>query len=175
MKVWRLRADPDRFRWLTMVRDGAFNVLHDLPDRVPGSAWVPLEVETIEERPRDRRLPLADFPVLGATPTFSRRAVDALLDLLVENGEVLPLAFPHASFYVYNVTRMIDALDVDASEVVYFSTGRALDIRRHAFRMDQVTAPIFKIPQLRGAVYVTDRFVERVHAACLTGFEFADV
>jgi hypothetical protein len=175
VRVWQLRADPDRFRWLTMVRDGDFSVLSDLWDRPQAAAWVPLEVETIEEKPRDRTLPLADFPVLGSTPTFSKKAVDELLDLLVENGELLPLVFPGASYYVYNVTCTIDALDEAASDVKYFSSGRVMDVRRHVFRMNQVSAPIFKIPQLRGSVYVTDRFVDRVQAAGLTGFEFSDV
>lgn len=173
VNVYELRADPDRFRRLTMVRESDSGILAELRGRPVGRAWEPLEVETIEERPEDRALPLADFRVVGGAPTFSRRAVDALRDLLGENGELLPLRSTHGAWYLCNVTRVIDALDERGSYVVYVTTGRRImAVRPQLFYPERLSAPVFKVPQRPSRVYVTGAFVARVQAAGLTGFEF---
>jgi hypothetical protein len=94
----------------------------------------------------------------------------------VENGELLPLALTDESYFVYNATRQVDALDEDRSELVRFGSGRIMDIKRYEFRPEHLQrATIFRLPQVQGAVFVTDRFVERVAEAGLTGFDFAAV
>jgi len=175
MQIYQLRSNAEECRWLTLVSESDFRVLSDLNEGPIGAAWEPLPAEWIEDDLNAGK-PKCDFPTLGTTPTFSQRAVDKLLDLLVENGELLPLGLTDERYFVYNATRQVNALDEDRSELVRFSSGRIMDIKRYAFRPEQLqSATIFRLPQVRGAVFVTDRFVERVAEAGLTGFDFAEV
>jgi hypothetical protein len=175
MRVFGLRPDVERFRWLDLVNSPEFNILSELNDQPAGSAWKVLSAEWIEDDLNAGK-PKSDFPTLGTTPVFSQRAVDELLDLLVENGELLPLAVEDGSYFVYNVTREVDALDEDRSELVRFSTGGVMRIARYEFDPDQVEGlTIFKIPQSRAKIFVTDAFVGRVRAARLTGFDFSQI
>jgi RHS repeat-associated protein len=175
MRVFELRPDVEGFRWLDLVNSGEYNILSELNDQPAGSAWKPLAAEWIEDDLNAGK-PKSDFPTLGTTPVFSQRAVDALLDLLVENGELLPIRVEDGTYFVYNVTRKVHALDEDRSELVRFSTGGVMRIARYEFYPDKVEAlTIFKIPQSRAKVFVTEPFVERVYDARLTGFEFTQV
>ena len=71
--------------------------------------------------PGNARLPKGDYPflVLGL-PVFSRRAIEALGDLLEGNGEILPTTCEGDEIFFFNVTRVIDALDESDSEVIGF-------------------------------------------------------
>jgi hypothetical protein len=84
---------------------------------------------------------------------------------------LLPLTFVDETYFVYNTTRIIDALDEDRSSVVRFRTGEIMRIADYAFREKVALLPIFRIPQSRVKVFVTDSFVERVRASALTGFD----
>jgi hypothetical protein len=174
MTIYQLGVDL-KFKSLTLVNEADFDVLNALRESPAGAAWVPLDAEWIEEG-RERALPKGDFPLLGTTPTFSRRAVDALLDVLVENGELLPVKVADEEYVVYNVTRRIDALDEERSKLVRFSDGGIMRVERYAFHREKLNqAIIFRVPQLRVPVFVTEAFVARVRDAGLTGFQFTEV
>ena len=111
-------------------------------------------------------------------PIFTRRAVEALGDLLEDNGEIIPATCEGDRIFFFNVTKVIDALDESSSEVIRFDdSSDVMSIDRHAFfREKLVGAAIFKIPQWpTRRVYVTDRFVERVESTGLKGFWFRRV
>src|SRR5262245_34678544 len=61
-----------------------------------------------------------DFPCEGApawvTPVFSQRAVEGLREFLEPNGELLPVFTPMGTYYAYNVTTVVDALDVQKTQ-----------------------------------------------------------
>jgi len=103
--------------------------------------------------------------------------LDALGPLLREYGELLPLKCRDADLVMYNPTRVIDALDEEASSVIRFPEGRLMWIRHHVFRADVVTdIDIFKIPNLRvSPTFVSHRFVDRWMASGLKGLEFTHV
>jgi len=122
-----------------------------------------------------RRLPKGDTPGLNThIPVFSSKAVNVLADLLEPSGELLPITCSAESYFVFNVTRVIDALDEGNCELKLFDDGDIMDIVRFAFfpkRLEQTT--VFKVPQcVLTDVFVTDPFVERVKAAGLKGFTF---
>jgi hypothetical protein len=168
--IYQLRPDVDRFRWLTLVEEQEFNLLHDLPDGPTTGSWRPLAAEWIADDLNSGK-PTSDFPTLGSTPVFSQRAVDALIDVLVPHGELLPLRVPDGSFYIYNATHVIDALDEERSELVRFSSGRVMHVASYAFKTDVVQGEaIFKVPQLRGTVFVSNGFSQRIREADLSGF-----
>ena len=119
-----------------------------------------------------------DTPGLSShIPVFSSRAVTALSDLLQGNGELLPIVCDDEYYSIFNVTRVVDALDEENSELTLFSDGRIMDIDRHAFFPEKLKGiHVFKIPQIvLMDVFVTDAFVDRVKAADLKGFEFRPV
>jgi hypothetical protein len=174
MTIYLLRPDSDHFQWLTMAneRDFAFEV--EIKGELLGTKWKPVCVIPLVEEgmPTDD---LGDYPTLGITPTFSCRATDALRPLLERAGELLPLISDAGEFYVYNVTKVVDALDETQSVFTRFqSTGRVMKIDRYVFKPDMLSGlTIFKVPQApKGRPLVTQLFVDAVTRAGLSGFDF---
>ena len=173
MNVYILRADSDHYECLIMPFDDLF----EFTRRFNGK---PLKRKTVYELictdPDSYSDPKGDFPsLIPNVPVFSRRAVAQLHDLLDGNGELLSTFIGSEEHFLFNVTRVIDALDESKSEIIRFeNSSKVMDIDSHVFYRDRlVGAVIFKIPQVRTMdVFVTDTFVDRVHAAGLKGFWF---
>lgn len=123
-----------------------------------------------------RREPKGDFPNYSThIPVFNAGAPAALAGLLEGNGELLPTICDGEECFLYNVTRVVDALDENNCGIERLDSGGILDIERHAFHEKKLRGiPIFKIPQyVPGWVYVTDPFVKRVQETGLRGFAFS--
>jgi hypothetical protein len=156
---------------------GAWQPIHVVIDRSGIDKWTPLP-------------PAGDFPMFTGPyiePVFSRRALDTLIDLLQGNGEILPLGCDEGEYYLFNTTRIVDAIDVEHTE---FKFESEIDpdfaafgedepdykiITRCAFYPEQVKdLTIFKIPRNyhKNTPMVTDKFVQRVKESGLKGFEF---
>jgi hypothetical protein len=176
MRISKLKSDVDRYRWLALVNEPEMRILNDLHDGPFGPAWKPLRAEWIEEDVTDGK-PKSDFPTLGTTPVFSECAVETLLDLLVANGEILPLDVEGEKYFAYNPTRTLDALDQDRSVIVRFpTTGRILDVKQYVFLSDKLDgSAIFRLPMFRGRAFVTDEFAARIRDGKLTGFGLREV
>lgn len=128
-------------------------------------SWIPLR--TVTEK-QTRHLPLPDFDDTVYWPMFSRRAVDALADLLEPNGEILPLICPEGEYFAYNATCLVDILDQERSDM------RRVSLHKLVFRTDCLQGlSIFKM-KLRPVahVFVTDLLVNRVRQAGLVGIDF---
>ncbi len=85
MRVYELLADVDHYQALDIADGG----LYDFAARFEG---IPLHGKVNKPRlvPFLEELPKGDFPSLsGNVPVFSRRAVEALHDMLTPNGELL--------------------------------------------------------------------------------------
>jgi len=147
-------------------KNSIINDFHDV-DHVTGrisrlsATWKPLEVIG---RVRD----FNDYPcVTLIVPAFSRRAVDALRDFLEPNGELLPLISDVGEYYAYNITTIVDVLDVEHSVI------KPIHIERYVFDPERLRDhTIFTIPQDHVSGFVTQQFVDRVEAAGLKGFDF---
>jgi hypothetical protein len=138
------------------------------------SSWKPVPMRLIRED-KGRKLTSSDSPWLGAHALIFRANVESALGpLLRENGELLPLACQEADLTIFNPTRVIDALDEEASSVVRFSGGRIMMIRRHVFHPEVIRdIDVFKIPNLRvSPTFVSHRFVDRWKMSGLKGLEF---
>ena len=144
-----------------------------------GDRWSPIEVQVLRDEAMNKDLPAGDYPsLIPYVPVASKRAVQALEELLKGNGEILPLRCREGEYFAFNVTRMADVLDEVHSEVTRFEgSGRIMRIVRHHFREEGLEyLDVFKLPQLRRShVYVTDRFVRRVAETGLLGFDFEQV
>lgn len=175
-EVFRLRSDVERYLWLTLVDACDDRALEPIREAESVAAlWRPLAVKTIVETPDDEGKVLSDFPPCWVTPTFSAKAVLMLRDLLARHGELLPLR--NYPYYLYNVTTLVDALDMSASDIQWFSSGSIMSIEKCVFRASSLDgSAIFRIPQFRRVnVYVDARFKDRVAESGLTGFVFEPI
>ncbi|SRR6266576_75335 len=112
-----------------------------------------------------------DFGDVWTEPALSFRALEALSDILRQDGQVLPLLSESGDYCAYNVTSLLDALDEERSVVERFASGGIMTVRQFVFRPEVIAGHFaFKIPQLpRAHTFITDSFLRRVHAANLTG------
>jgi hypothetical protein len=173
MRILELKTDPNKYCDFALSKpreDGWINSAFD--GRSLAGNWTPVQMEAADED--DITADLGDYALLGTVPVFSATAVDALLDLLRPNGELLPVRYSRKEYMAYNVSRVIDALDESQSAITRFTTGRIMSITKYVFDEDLlISAPIFKIPQLPLAyVFVSEVFVNRVRDTGLTGFSF---
>jgi hypothetical protein len=138
------------------------------------STWKPIPMEIVRED-EGQRLLESDSPWLGSHALiFRRRAADMLASLLQEHGELLPLQCNEADVVMYNPTRLIDALDEEASAVLRFQSGRIMRVNRYELRPQVVgDIDIFKLPSLRvSPTFVSERFVDLWNSSDLRGLEF---
>ena len=137
-----------------------------------GRKWMPPMV-------KGRVRPFNDYPCIGLIiPAFSRRAVDALRDLLEPNGELLPLKSDVGEYYLFNILTVADVLDLKRSKGDYICDppGTATDISYFAFHERKLKGlSIFRLVDLTNYVFVTDVFYDRVIKHGLNGFEFMKV
>jgi hypothetical protein len=171
----------DKICRFMLVSDGDRRVLND-PNQLNGTPmpieqWVPWRIQRAYTTPGNRDKPLGDRAGLDFKTdpmVLSRRALDVLLPHIGSLGQVLPLDFDEAEYFLFNITNVVDAVDLDASETVRYPDGGLSRIKRYVFKPDAVRDQwLFKIPQKpTGFAFVTDRFVEVVQRAGLTGFGF---
>lgn len=156
-------------------RQEDFETLNITIDGTPRSeTWRSPPMRLVRED-RGKVLAESDSPWLGSHAlVFRRPALGDLEALLRSCGELLPIACSDPDLVIFNATRVLDALDEQASGILRFSSGRIMRITRYAFRPDvTLGVDLFKIPSLRvSPTYVSQRFVERVEASGLRGLVF---
>lgn len=174
-QIYRLMPDNDRFHNFALRDEAKSEVYRRFDGRPLRDSWVPLEITAADTD--DELAMLGDHALLGTIPVLSRRAVDALRDLLEPAGEFLPLVYERAEYMAFNVTRIIDALDEGKSTINRFSDGRVMSVEKYAFRPATIDAnAVFKIPQLRRAfIFATDPLPAAVKESHLTGFVFSSL
>lgn len=171
MKVFRLLGDPDHYESLMAPASHDFRL--NFHGKSLKQVWKPLEVEQCSN-PDEPPRPPSDFPTLVSVPVFSTRAVDAIGETLCHYGEFLPIVYKGVEYYAFNVTNIVDALNVSESELFYIEDGVVFEVMSHVFRPEVIADQlIFKLPQITHRnEYVTERFVDLVTQHGLTGFSF---
>ena len=104
------------------------------------------------------------------------RAREALEALISAHAEMLPLTCDDGStVWATNVTRLVDALDMNDSSVLRSSSsGAILVVKKHAFKQGIDLPPLFKLANVpRGLLYATDEFTSWVKSAQLDGIAFS--
>jgi hypothetical protein len=165
----RLLAEP-----LDIQRriDKGFNGEPVLPE-----TWRPFKVIRDYSWTKNLTTPLGDRAGINCSldpMVLSRRALDALLPHIGHLGQALPIEFDECEYQLFNITNVIDALDIENAEVRYFKDGGFNRVIRYAFKPAAVRDQLlFKIPQQpSGFAFCTDRFVDLVKQHGLTGFGF---
>lgn len=175
VKVFAIDA-PEGFEWVLPVRAEDYDLLRfDGQPRATSWSSVPMRRVLVDER-GTRREP-SDFPSCsgGEMLIIRQRAVDALSDLLLQSGEVLPLRDEsEAPLFAFNVTRVVDVLDEERSQLLRNGAGKILRIERPAFRLEALahaSASIFKVTQLTRGL----RAIPCARSAQLNGISFRQV
>lgn len=143
--------------------------------------WHPMSLANLWKPPKvkGRVAPYQDFPGIDMVlPAFSRRACDALRDFLVPNGELLPLDSKSGEYCFYNITTVVDALDLARSKCDFWCDPptTAVDVDYFAFHAERlVGTSIFRIVELPVYTIVTKAFLDRVHDSHLNGFHFEKI
>ncbi len=162
----------ENHEWILPPNPSVYEMLYCLNGAV-GSSWVPPTMEIVHEdddgKPRIR----SDFPWLGEhAPILRPRAINALQTTLEAHGELLPLNCAEP-VWLFNATRIIDALDQARSQIVRFEDGDILNIERYSFDPIEIgDHMIFRLPIRSSPVFVTEAFVSQISAARLEGVAF---
>lgn len=139
--------------------------------------WTPVPMRLVQT---DMGLPLAlsDAPWLGSHALIFRPSViEAMKDMVVDNGELLPLDCAGQELVTFNPNRLISPLDEARSDIVRFASGRIVDVTRYAFSPEIVgDSDVFKITNLRvSPTFLSHRFVARWVSRGLKGLSFSRV
>jgi len=119
-----------------------------------------------------------DYPSLEAYPVFSERACNVLQDFLQPNGELLSLESKLGNYFVYNLTNVLDALDLEKSIYeMYRNEPRDIyDVNYFVFNSKKLgNQSIFTIYEEPGSIMVTKIFVDVVRKNNLNGFRFLKI
>jgi hypothetical protein len=170
ISVWQLQTGSDRRPWLYSDLD----VFAQFRGRPLRRRWVAPEVEiTAKSKAAGDGLCWS-----GGPPVVSEHARDVLSSLLRGHAEFLPLlTLRRRAFFVLNVTRRIDCLNEQRSDVVYYPDAPSRIMNAHSFRFhtDRLEpVPAFVCSSYPRPTFVTKPFVELVVRERLRGFQFAD-
>ncbi len=149
------------------------------PPRSLAAGWSSPTFELIQHDEFRSFLPKTDFPTFTiATAVLSERAVERLRPILLPCGEILPLRLSNDRdlLYLFNVTRVIDAIDMKRSEFMRFPDGRIMHSTRLVFDPAKIPRDAFFFKSIQmGAVteiFAIEAAVAAVKKARLTGYEF---
>ena len=154
---------------------------HPWPDL---ATWVPLRgIEYCGEgedgKPLRPSAPLADVTGIGGWLAVSQQFVNVLGDVLGRYGTLYPVDLDHRGhvyrYYCYACTNIVDCLDsVNSKGMRYREHPDRFRVLDHPIFLDEKIGDneIFVLPCMeKGAVYVTERFKERIASAKLTGVQ----
>ncbi|TWU06411.1 hypothetical protein [Stieleria varia] len=123
--------------------------------------------------------PFNDFPCCDFhVPVFSRRAVEAVRDLLEPHGELLPVDSKFGLYYAFQTTTLAPGiLDTKKTSGIRLddNPNYFYDISQYHFyksKLKSQKAAIFRIPEHPSRVLTGDKFRSRVESNKLLGFFF---
>lgn len=128
---------------------------------------------------RDQRWKRADSPWLGEhAMVFRPKAAEALEAMLTQYGDLIQITANGEPAFIYNVTNLLDALDLKASDIARFpDSGDVMHVRRYEFLPTVIRdSDIFKVSGLRSSpTFLSERFVREWDAHGLTGLVFRNL
>jgi uncharacterized protein DUF1629 len=149
------------------------------PPRSLAAHWSPPTFELVRNDEHRSNLPKSDFPIITiGMMVLSARAVARLRPILDACGEILPirLSNDHDTFYLFNITRVINAVDMKRSRFMELPSGSIGPCELLIFNPALIPADalFFKTTQMGPAtrIFATERAVVAVLSASLTGYEF---
>jgi hypothetical protein len=174
MKIYEIVPESNKYDSLYCIDENGYRVIrHFLGyrpyDKAPDS-WQPIRVAI------DKMDKQGEFPALSTAIVFSSKALQILKPLTENSVEFLPLECDSGEFVMLKPTS-IDCLDYDRAEVRRFpSSGRVMDVLSYAFKTNNLgNKTIFKIPEQKARVYVSQEFKDCVESNKLEGLIFVEI
>lgn len=168
MRPYQYICDSDRYHRLVLPADLSLDWLNRFDGAPVADGWTPPPLDVYEGDA------LGHFPYLaGHLPVLDTEAWSKLSPLLQDHVEALPIPAPRPDWpdlFALNVTRIIDCLDEEASDLSRFGE-LILGIGHYALHEERIgDCPIFRIPGYQlTAVYVSEEFRRLVEQAGLKG------
>lgn len=164
------------FEWALPVDDEENLRLARIFGQPQSSSWQPVRMKLLKQDERYRRRKPSDTPWMGSfLMVMKPKAVDALLDLCLAAGELLPLACDDAELFAWNVTTVVDALNLEKSSLVRYPDGGVMTITEYFFKPDVIADLVaFRIPEDL-TIFVGQAFVDRAKSAALVGTVFKEL
>jgi len=174
MQVLRATG-PEDGEWVYVPSEADRAMLRELDGTPRREGWRPPLARLLKSSDR-KRLKYSDMPHYSTDVLVLREpAMKALEPLLRPDGEFLPLDCAEAELWLFNCTRVVDALDEERSAIVRFSSsGRIMRVEKYAFRAGPLQGVFaFKVPQLlRSEIFVTAGVAQAAREAGLVRTDF---
>jgi hypothetical protein len=180
MKIFRVTPIEGSQFFLTNLPNGSEFVRTHINGEKRTDGWVPLPIRIVEKtnqgRPR-RPVDSCLLEMLSSAIAIKRDVVPRLESLLLPHGELLAAVGEGVEAVVFNVTKVVDALNEEKSEVFRSSQGRILEISKYYLRRsDLADIEIFKVPNLRVCpVLFSEKAVRSWERQKITGLGFDHV
>jgi hypothetical protein len=149
------------------------------PPRSLAAAWTTPTFEIVGRDEFRSYLPMTDFPTLiGGTAVLRGRAADHLRPIIETCGEALPIRLSNHPeiVYLFNVTRVINAVDMQQSQFLELPSGAIGPCEHLVFDPTLIPnqAAFFKTTQMGPAntIFATQLAVDAVKRSGLTGHAF---
>ena len=118
MNIYLLRADVNNYQILVFKNGEDSKVLSKMNGQSFKNNWKSFDLDPFIDDNFNKNLPKGDFPYLSNRfLILSSKAVNCLKDLITPYGEVLPVNCDDDDYTLFNVTNVIDVLDLEKSNV----------------------------------------------------------
>lgn len=134
---------------------------------------------TLSKHKNEVSKPIGDVTSINTSSyIINEKAYKILFPYLSNHCQIFELMNENQLFYVVNVTDLIDCLDYDKSELLYFSSSnRVMEVEKYVFKTEKLkNATIFKLPEFPKSIsYVTEKFKKVIEDNNITGFKFKEL
>lgn len=184
MLFWKYTTDADHYFTLALADYEHDKWLFDrglrpelIPDPVP-VITAHYETESKDLSPSQRallrkgKLPKGDFPSFyGLHTVFSERAFKVLWPLIQNDAQVIPLQCEDERLFLIHVTRFVDGLDLEHSDIQWIIENKLIStVNHHVFYEEKLEGVnIFKVPVHFTWTFVSDAFKATVDEHDLRG------
>lgn len=115
------------------------------------------------------------FLYLGSILVIDEKGKDIVKHIFVDNTEFLPIDVDGENWYVINVCNTIEGiLNLSKSSVDRFKDGSIKWIKEFVFNKDTAPFPLFRIKELKTALFASGSFQKTVSNAAMQGLGFEE-
>lgn len=170
MKIWRIQADQNRYASFTSTPTLSIEELRAIDGRSLASNWETRKLDCTN----DSNLPFGDVVGFGAYFLVNASVLQLFIDLGISGIEYLPMEYQGITYYLPNVTEMIDCLDKQRSKALYSPSNkdRILFVNKYCFHEHLIGEKImFRLKdEPHRIAFVTETVVSALREAGMKGF-----
>lgn len=172
MKIWKMNADVNHYAWVRTKEEWSLSKVQMFDGRSFKNTWIQDEIEVQDNK---AALETGDMPLFYThLPVISNRVKEKIEGLISEAVEFLPVTKEEEKFWVINILKVLDCVDMDNSLFKKLSTGKIIWFTKYEFIPEKIQSEhIFKISNLKlSLVFVSDVFKKVIEESGFKGFEF---